>query len=263
MSFLSRLQKAASMPGLFRNWPSVYADVLAGRRVDRLIMRSGERITGRPDDQLWNHFNAIWLNRCYTSVYSIPRGATVVDVGANIGIFTLLAARYAARVISCEPHPVTFSFLTANALTATGPADVVLMNSAIAANSGRVTLFEGDASTANSIVDSGGPKRGLAVRAQSLGDLFQSQGVRKCDFLKLDCEGSEFEIVKSSLELLRRTTRVISLEYHEHPGGSRGELRRMLQDAGFAVCYVCDTVPMGIMVGLNDASARYSNHAVL
>jgi predicted O-methyltransferase YrrM len=47
----------------------------------------------------------------------LPKGGTVIDVGANIGIFTAQAAREVSkggRVIACEPLPATFAALECN-----------------------------------------------------------------------------------------------------------------------------------------------------
>ena len=63
-------------------------------------------------------YREIVEKRCYLQhgIY-LPKGGTVVDIGANIGIFAAQAAREVSksgRVIACEPLPATFAALECN-----------------------------------------------------------------------------------------------------------------------------------------------------
>jgi hypothetical protein len=66
---------------------------------------------------------------------------------------------------------------------------------------------------------------------------FERYQIERCDFLKLDCEGSEFEIIlDSDPALMRRIDRIV-MEYHDHrsPRFSHHDLLRALERLGFGV----------------------------
>src|ERR1700690_1386405 len=56
----------------------------------------------------------IYVQKCYRAAVVKP-GTTVIDIGANIGCFSMLAAQKASRVIACEPHPDNIEILRKNA----------------------------------------------------------------------------------------------------------------------------------------------------
>ena len=90
------------------NWPVTAGRIAAGRPITQLRVRGGSTISAPPSGDLWNHFNAIWLKECYTQGRELPPEGTVIDIGANVGIFTLLASRRADRVICLEPLPEAY-----------------------------------------------------------------------------------------------------------------------------------------------------------
>ena len=69
----------------------------------------------------------------------IDEGSVVLDVGANIGVYTLTAAKYASVVYSFEPDPITFSNLKRN-VEANGYKNVVAVNKAVSDKSGVAQL---------------------------------------------------------------------------------------------------------------------------
>lgn len=157
-------------------------------------------------------------------------GWHVVDVGANIGVFSLWAERLGATVDAFEPEPRTYASLVANvtgrritpkqAALVGEPAPVV-----------RLYLSEVD-STRNTLVgreiESGEPlNEFVEVPTVRLEDVVGSG----CDLLKLDCEGAEFEaLLGADDDTLRRAQRII-LEYHRF-AGEPGVLVERLEAAG-------------------------------
>jgi FkbM family methyltransferase len=138
---------------------------------------------------------------------------TVIDVGAHIGTFALRASAVAARVLAFEPIDDSFELLRRN--TAHRP-NVQAFQRCVAGKTGPVTLFLGKNSSAHSIHPAEGAPRAtkLELQALSLADIFAEHGVDRCAYLKLDCEGAEYEILLSlAPELLRRIDR-IGMEYH-------------------------------------------------
>lgn len=138
---------------------------------------------------------------------------TVIDVGAHIGTFALRASAVASRVLAFEPIDDSFALLQRN--TAHRP-NVRVFQKAVAGRTGPVTLFLGKNSSAHSIHPAEGAPRTskLDLQAVSLADVFAEHGVERCGYLKLDCEGAEYEILYSlTPEILGRIDR-IGMEYH-------------------------------------------------
>lgn len=138
------------------------------------------------------------------NVYGFDRlrpGSNVLDVGAGIGDFSILAARRVGptgRVIAIEPNPEDYTVLTRN-LRLNDCANVTPMNVALSESDGIAMLeFKG--------------KR-FPARTTSLANAIREAGLDTVDFVKMDIEGFEAMVVPSSLEVLGQA-RYIAIELH-------------------------------------------------
>ena len=113
---------------------------------------------------------------------NINKKDVVLDVGANIGDFTLLASLKAKKVIAIEPNPDTFAVLLKNASSL---GNVTLINKAVG-DSHRFVRIEGDGVGARIADDSKG-----AIEMDRIDNLLDSLSVSPT-ILKMDIEGSEF-----------------------------------------------------------------------
>ena len=214
------------------NWREVLPRASAGEIVTEIQLRDGTVIRGSPENALWPEFSNIWYHRAYTKHCKIPKGAVVIDVGANVGTFSIFAARTGGVVYSLEPASANFSYLISNVRRA---GNIVPLNLACAAQSGPVTLDL----TANPVSFSikttaiGGKRE--TVTAITLSELFDRYKINGCDFLKLDCEGCEFDIIlESEAVLFERISRIV-MEYHDHLSKdfSHHDLLQRLKSLGF------------------------------
>jgi FkbM family methyltransferase len=157
----------------------------------------------------------------------VPRGGTFVDIGANIGWYTVHVALEdpTARVIAVEPIPASFRWLTMavaeNALT-----NVTTLNAGVAAAAGEIELWldTGISGAASSAPSSGteGLER-LCAHAVTIDGLVASHG-GTASFVKIDIEGAELFALQGAervlagarpivfAEMLRKLTR--PFEYH-------------------------------------------------
>jgi FkbM family methyltransferase len=163
--------------------------------------------------------------------FKIQPADTVIDIGGNIGTFSILAAKAAhrGRVFTYEPGSENFKLLQQN-IKANGVTNVVATHAAVADSDGTIELdlCDGDGGYNSTIRGRlQGVKAKEVVRAISLQRIFDDNGITQCDFMKMDCEGAEYAIVRSlPLEYWRRVSR-IALEYH---GTELGELRRNVKE---------------------------------
>ena len=218
------------------NWAHVAASAWRGSEVTHLELRNGLRIDSAPGALLVPLYKEIFYKDDYRlRIDPLPPQATVIDIGANIGMFALYAAAEfgAARVYAFEPFAESFALLSRNAeqnrLAAITPVPL-----AIAGTAGPRELHMQGRHGVHSLFGTAG----AAVRIEciTLADAFERCAIARCDFLKLDCEGAEYEILLATpSEIYARIDR-IALEYHDWiTAHAHGELVRRFEAEGFAV----------------------------
>jgi hypothetical protein len=125
-----------------RNWRAVIQARRRGTPLSEFVLHSGARIqfTGAPPFQI---FQEVWRYKQYTPSFfhgSAPR--TVVDIGANIGIFTLYARQqwHDARIVAFEPAPENFALLQENLRSSPG-REIEIRRAAIAKDKGTTDFY--------------------------------------------------------------------------------------------------------------------------
>lgn len=160
-------------------------------------------------------------------------GMTVVDVGANIGIYTAYLSKLvgsSGRVIALEPEPKNYLRLCAYVQ---GLENVEPIEAAVVAHSGEIELFVSDVlNVDHQTYDSGENRSRIRVRAVALDDYFP-RGSR-IDLIKMDVQGAEAAVLQGAERLLgeNRDVRLI-LEYWPY-GLRRAGRRRRDFLSGFA-----------------------------
>lgn len=136
-------------------------------------------------------------------------GELVVDVGAHIGTYSLRAARAGADVVAFEPNPDSFRILCANVklnrLTRVECREVAIGSFVGSAKLHIPRVYLGRAS----VNFEGGRANGPSVRVARLDDEIPPTSDRPVDWLKVDVEGFEIEVLNGATELLRRTKRIV------------------------------------------------------
>jgi FkbM family methyltransferase len=161
-------------------------------------------------------------------------GQVVVDVGAHIGFFTVVAAQHGARVCALEPNPETFSVLVTN-VQRNGFSNVKLFPYAAGNRAGVLPFYvpgRRDASGslhATVAQNVGGSNLRTSVRVVRLDDLLPSLQVSQVDWLLIDTEGYEAEVLSGAKGLLDRCSNVI---VEVALGESQAQCKSILEDHG-------------------------------
>jgi FkbM family methyltransferase len=197
---------------------------VAGRRV-RLSFPENERVT-----QEWE-FGKIVFEDCYRLAEISSPVQTVLDIGANIGLFAIAARHhFPAATIHCyEPNPLLEKYLSAHCSAVR--ADYRMQ--AIGAKAGRIALRLGDGSWSSvSEERPDGP-----ISQLSFADAVTRLAF--VDVLKLDCEGAEWDIFFDRIPWTR--VRSLVMEYHlwAKPNSNERFLERQLHELGFINISVC------------------------
>jgi FkbM family methyltransferase len=220
---------------VFANWPLHYLNgwgLLKGPDAE-LRTRDGLRLRVRTGTSDWRTSRSVLADRSYLADGGeLPRDAIVVDVGAHIGSFTLLAAWMApeGRVLAYEPEPSNFEMLERN-VGLNGLTHVRAAACAVGGVAGERELFfsaKPSSTGGHSLVRPGG--RSIRVRCTTLDRIVADEALDRIDFLKLDCEGAERELLEgASAETLARVRRG-AMEVH----GGRDAIEQVLREAGFS-----------------------------
>ena len=172
-------------------------------------------------------------------------GGAVVDVGANIGYFSLLAAKLvgnAGKVIAVEAHPRNFEILSA-AVQHNGLEQVVAFNIGLSDENGSAQVIMADQNEFANRTASMVPQPGLSgptVPVRRFDDCISDWNIDVIDLLKLDVDGFETKVARGAAESLRsgRVKNVI-VELNDHwlsaSGSSAQELTALLHAAGFSI----------------------------
>lgn len=136
--------------------------------------------------------------------------ATIFDIGAHLGAFTLYikAQLPNSYIYAFEPASDNFLLLEKN-VRQNKLINIKIFQKAVAANSGQVFLnTTGRDSNAYQL-----SATGVAVSSVSLDDFLRTENITKIDLIKLDCEGSEYEILSNFKNI--NQVKAIILEYHK------------------------------------------------
>ena len=193
------------------------------------------------------------------AMYVAP-GSWAIDVGANIGVFTIPFAKFVSggSVLALEPEVANFAALQRRIKTA-GFSHVVSAYCAVAAEcDGTLHLainpnHPGD----HKLADEGAP-----VTAWRLDTLVKHHGTPPVSLIKVDVQGAELRVLKGAAETIERCRPALLIEVDEHAlrrqGASVLELLEWLNGRGYAA-YRFDRNRAPVALG-NEELLRYTNY---
>jgi FkbM family methyltransferase len=131
-------------------------------------------------------FRQLNEERMFQPLFDSAEDFTVIDLGANIGLFSLYAQGKAKRVIAVEPTPNTFSIL--EKITAGNPK-IELLKGAASDHDGDTSFFITYEPTINSLMSKEGEE--VAVKCYTIKSILDQFNVDYAEFVKCDIEGGE------------------------------------------------------------------------
>ena len=157
----------------------------------------------------------------------IRPGTTVLDVGANIGIFTLLAAKRGARVFAIEADPYNARILRRHVELNGFSGQVTVIEMAAVETPGMVQLYRNESNRGGNSLYGEGVPIGVA------GKTVDSLDLPPIDVCKIDIEGAEIPALRGMTETLRRSPNMKMLvECSDAFGKDRAtELLRLVKQA--------------------------------
>lgn len=171
--------------------------------------------------------------------FPIPKGGVIVDAGASIGVFTVIASRLVGEggmVIAIEPTPSSFHLLKKNlSLNGCKNAKAVMAALGETESSRRLNIYK--TSVANSFLTwnwaRAHTQHSIAVQMKTLDSLKMELGLERLDLLKLDTEGYELPILRGGTETILRFKPHIVGEAHPTISDRGSKIGDFLSDMGY------------------------------
>jgi FkbM family methyltransferase len=175
----------------------------------------------------------------------VDSGMTIVDVGANVGYYSLLAADLvgpAGRIYAFEPDSRSYEYLLHN-LKTNHANNVFAVKMAITDRAGTENFLQGDVE--QSYVTDVPGKATVDVEATTLDAFFASEGWPPVDLIKMDIEGSEHAALQGMREtVLKNPDLHLIMEFNlvaiRRARTSVDALSQTLRDLGFDTAYAIE-----------------------
>jgi len=159
-------------------------------------------------------------------------GEVFVDVGAHVGKYTCMIAKMMCQkgfVIAVEPHPANFSALV-ESVKMNHVNNVWVLNIAAYSVDRKLPMFVGDMSGHHSLVTDMGCGT-IQITARRLDDVILDR-VDRVDWVKIDVEGAELEVLKGMTEVLQRYRPSLIIELWKR---NETDVVLLLSNAGYKV----------------------------
>ncbi len=224
---------------IFENWiiyPLSYYNFI---RDDFIIFktRSKKIIKLRKQSTDLMALTHVWLIEEYKKEnFEIQPHDIIIDVGAHIGLFTIYASQFCTKgkIYSFEPVVENYELLLEN-IKLNNLNYVTSFNQAVSNSNEPIKLFLNNDESGHSIFSQS--SKTVIADSISLQRFFDENKIKHCNFLKLDCEGAEYEIIKNlPLEYFQKIDKLI-IEYHmadSHPE-LLIELKEILSQQNFEI----------------------------
>ncbi|MES2953232.1 MAG: FkbM family methyltransferase [Patescibacteria group bacterium] len=147
--------------------------------------------------------------------FELKADDTVIDIGGHIGSFALLAAKSApnGKVYTFEPDAQNFSRIKRN-IDLNSLSNIHPINSAVVSTNAPTAYYRNETNdSSSSLTRPVGAQS--TVSGISLVQFFTDHSIEKVDFMKIDCEGSEYDIIFNTPDSLFKKIRTMAIEVHD------------------------------------------------
>lgn len=181
-------------------------------------------------------------------IFRPKEGDIVVDIGAHMGRYTIPSAKsvgVSGKVIAVEAHPYNFGILQHN-LKLNKLTNVSALNSAVYSKKANLKLYLPDedlgytmhhsvmtnylSTKYNNEIE----RKFVEVEADTLDNLLKSSGITTVNWIKIDVEGAEYEVLKGAREILS-TKKPISILVEVHGKETYGPTIELLRSNNFNI----------------------------
>ena len=201
-----------------------------------ITLKSGLQFKVRTAMDIWV-IKETCLDRDYEHYgTALKAGWTIVDIGGGLGDFTLLAARVPNSVVHVyEPFPESHALLQEN-LNHNHINNVQVFAEAVSGEQGQLQITTATGVAVRHSTAQNDENADLSVPSVSLASVIERLESKHIDFLKMDCEGGEYDILLKADNTSLNAISHICMEYHDDlTPHTHHELVQFLSEKGFDV----------------------------
>ena len=216
MNWIGKIKLFIKIIIILKNWyviPSLYFNN-SNTEFATLITRTGVKIKIRTNSTDLMAFTHVWVIGEYSKKgFEINDNDSIIDVGAHIGLFSLFASQFCkkGKIFSFEPIKENFELLKEN-IRINDITNISLFNEAISNTTSKITLYQNEDEAGHSKFIK--TSKSIQVNSKAFKEFIDEREIEKCGLLKLDCEGSEYEIIESLPPKYFEKFKKIIIEYH-------------------------------------------------
>lgn len=192
--------------------------------------------------------SAVIIENCWLRVYTrrvkeLSKNPIIIDVGAHIGSFAILAgaAWKNSQIFAFEPSPDNFSLLLKNIRANHLEKQIFPFQLAVGkegAKGEKLVLHPDNFGMHSTVLSYDLPgkqtkSKQVDVKTMGLNEIFTKNRLSYCDLIKFDCEGCEYPVISSASSSVLQMIKHIVMEYHD--GGDIKTLVDLLKKAGFMI----------------------------
>ncbi len=216
---------------------------------ESIIMVNGCKMYTKPDDPGISTELSVFKSHepLNTKILSkiLKQGMTCIDIGGNIGYYVLLERKFVGtngKIIAIEPLPQNFEYLNKN-IKLHNFKNIFTFNFACGDKDCIADFYINKKSNGCQLVRDGAPpldpSKGIfsKVQVKKLDSLVEELKLESVDFIRMDVEGYELNILKGVRKTLEKFKPIISLELHKRQLGVDGtkEFFKLMKDLDYEI----------------------------
>jgi len=176
----------------------------------------GFHIIIRPFSEDTSIIREVFERKVYEAYVRPHPNDVVIDVGAHLGSFTIRAAKMVrpkGLVVALEPYPENYELLKTNVRLLHTPSNIISVRTALGDREGFADLFLNGGYMGHSSIITRKTKS-IKVPITTLDRLVTELGIEHVDFVKIDVEGAEYDVLKGAENTLKSNDIRLSMETH-------------------------------------------------
>lgn len=174
----------------------------------------------------------------YAPFLEDKNNSVILDLGANVGVFSFYAYPFASKIYALEPAQEHFEVLEHMVKTNEMGDKIIPIKKAVSLEDSTASFYHNTNRTAHSLksIMNNFPDEMETVETIRLDTLFTQYNIKYVDFMKLDVEGAECDIVEGEgFFNVKDKIGALVIEYHQWSGRNPSQMVTALNDLGFDV----------------------------
>jgi len=216
-----------------------------------------------PDDKFVGQRIALGKYEPYLTnlmLEKISKDDVVLDIGANIGYYTVLMADKVKKVIAIEPDPINFEILQKN-IKENKLKNVVAVQAAVGSENKKMGIINSKENFGDHRMWGKGPT--VSVFCRRLDDLLKELDYQKIDFIKMDVQGFELLVIEGGKEMIEKNKPTIFFEYWpwgiKNAGGDYKKMMEFLEKIYKKIFWIDEYIQIHFPVSQKFLDKKYSD----